>query len=116
MSLIVITHPFEGSDCCSTCLNFQLRVFRNKIKEQWNRFNNDGKNDNRVEIPLELDLKYLMEQSCTIVNGSGICMTHMFNAINAQIESEQAMLEAAKKPRLDVAQGSMDGFMKKHNN
>lgn len=113
MSLIVIKSPLDGSDSCATCLNFQLRAFRNKIKEQWNRYNNDGKHENRVELQLDLDPKYLMEQSACIINGSGICVTHMFNAINATIESEEAMREAAKKPNLEIGQAGMDGFLRK---
>jgi hypothetical protein len=108
MSLIVITHPFEGADICATCLQMQLTWFRNEIKEQWNRYNNDGKVDHRVEIPLKLNPTLLCEQGATIVNGSYVCPTHMFNSINAAIEQAQAMEEAAKKPRIVAA----DGFLK----
>ena len=115
MSLIVITHPYDGEQMCATCLQLQLRWFRNEIKEQWNRYNNDGKDSNRVSIPLKLNPHYLFEQGVTFINGSLICITHMFNGINAAIEQEMAIAEAAKKPKLEVAPGAMDGFMKRRD-
>lgn len=112
MSVIVIKHPYEGLDMCSVCLQIQLRSFRNKIKERWNRYNNDGKNTERVEIELELDPLYICEQACSTVNGSGVCLTHMFNGVNAAIEQEEMMAKAASTPKLVVAEGSLDGFKK----
>lgn len=113
MSLIIITHPFEGAEMCASCLQFQLTWFRNQIKEQWNAANNDGKVGHRIEIPLQLNPLMPMEMGATIVNGNIVCPTHMFNDINQAIEQQTKMAEAASKPRLDVSNGSIDGFLKR---
>ncbi len=94
MSLIVITTPWDGMppEMCATCLQIQLTWFRNEIKEQWNRYNNDGKPmSNRINIPLRLNPDYIMEMGATIVNGSLVCVTHMFNALNNAAEMEAEM-------------------------
>jgi hypothetical protein len=111
MSVILITHPFGGMDVCATCLELQMHNFRNSIKEQWNRYNNDGK-FGRVEIPFKLNPVLLWEEPITIINNQNICLTHYFTRLNLGIE--KAMGESGK-PTLAIAQGDLSQFMKNSN-
>jgi len=97
---------------CCICLQLQLVWFRNEIKERWNQLNNDGKVGQKVEIPLKLNPAYPMEMAATIMNGNAVCVTHILNTINQQIEVQSAM---QNKPRIQPAQGNMDGFLKRGN-
>ena len=104
MSTIIITSPYEDCNICATCLQLQLSWFRNQIKEQWNRFNNDGKLG-IVRIPLEINPMYPMEMAATMVNGNLTCVTHMLISLNNVIEASNR-----PKSRLDVAPGPLDGL------
>jgi hypothetical protein len=106
MSAIRITSPFDGADYCAICVRLQMINFRNKIKEQWNRFNKDGKSG-IVEIPFQLDPNLLWEEPITCEAGTLLCLTHFFNMVNSQVEAASPV---PTTPKLAVAQGSLDSF------
>jgi hypothetical protein len=99
MSVIVITHPFEGP-VCAPCLEIQLTDFRNKIKETWNRLNNDGKVGHVVRIPFKLNENLPWETPITMRSGTDLCMTHLFISVNAAAEQMAAFKESDSKPGL----------------
>jgi hypothetical protein len=112
MSLIQITHDLDliqDEDCCAFCLKIQLLAFRNKIKEQWNRYSNDGLTS-RVTIHFTLDPKYLWDPPVTMVGGTAICITHYMIELNNSV-NVQAVQD---KPQLSVVSGgAIEAFLKK---
>jgi hypothetical protein len=100
MSIIVITHPFESMDLCAPCLEIQLTDFRNKIKERWNAYNNDGKVGHIVEIPFQLNPNLPWELPVTSRGGTYLCLTHLFHSVNAAAEQMAALKESTGKPGL----------------
>lgn len=108
MSLVIISpdlDDFDG-DACGACLTIQLVAFRNKIKEQFNRYIADGKPTNRVVLNFEIDPNHAWEQPVTLLNGSPICLTHYFMQIHMGIERNPVS-------QIEVANGSIDSFLKR---
>jgi hypothetical protein len=114
MSVIQIRHQFEAGSVCGICLELQFHDFRNKIKEQWNRFNRDGKRT-LAYIDFVLNPNLLWDEPITQYNGVDVCITHYFIAINTKIELLAGQGQQ-KRPGLIAAQGSLDGFMKQERN
>jgi len=88
MSTIKIDCIDFGTDICSTCVTIQLINFRNEIKEQWNRYSNDGKTG-IVYIKFIPSSKLLWEEPITEVGGTTFCITHYFNRLNSEVEQAQ---------------------------
>lgn len=105
MSVIRIKFDYENEfGCCAGCFQLQLTDFRNKIKEQWNRYSNDGKKG-IVDIPFEINPNLLFEEPVVTVSGTDLCATHYFNQINSTIEQQSALQEAVNKPRIVPVDG-----------
>lgn len=110
MSLIqIITEDFFDN-CCTTCLEIQFLNFRNEVKEQWNRYNNDGKKS-KVQITFRLYDHLPWWEPVVTFGGKDLCITHFFTEVNRSMENN---VNQALTPKLAIAPGSIDGFLKKN--